>query len=274
MFMNNITCVVCVKNEEHRIKDCLESIKLNNPFEIIVIDGDSSDNTAKIASKYTSNIIVSKNSNLTRDRQIGVDAVSTDLIAMIDADHRLESNSLQNLLKDMHEGGYDIVQSQLISYKNNNYWNAAEESAWDLVHNIPGVKEMIGVAPAIYKRKLFSQVGFDDNITKTIDDTDFIYRLSLINNLKIGIGKTKIKQLHFGSFIDYKKKFKWYGIGDGEFCKKHPNRALFMIYHLLIRYPIIYSFKALFKGKFKVIPFFIIQGYIRLYGLIIGIIKR
>jgi glycosyltransferase involved in cell wall biosynthesis len=125
MFLNDVTCVVCVKNEEDRIADCLESIKLNNPFEIIVVDGDSSDGTVEVASEYTDNIIVSKKSNLTRDRQIGVDSVSTDFIAMIDADHRLEADSLQRLLFDMSEGNYDIVQSQLISYKNNNYWNMA-----------------------------------------------------------------------------------------------------------------------------------------------------
>ena len=269
--LNNVTAVVCVKNEQDRIEECLKSIKLNQPLDIIVVDGDSSDDTVKWASKYTDKITVSKNSNLTRDRKIGVNAVNTDLIAMIDADHRLDEDSLQKLLIDLNNGNYDIVQSQLISYKNNNYWNSAEEDSWNLTHNIPGKKQMIGVAPAIYKKQLFSKVNFDDEITKTIDDTDFIYRLTKLEYIRIGIGKTKIKQLHFSSFADYKNKFKWYGIGDGEFCRKHPNRAFSMVYHLIVRYPILYSIKAAIHGKFKVIPFFIMQGYVRFYGLIIGL---
>jgi glycosyltransferase involved in cell wall biosynthesis len=267
---NNISVVVCVKNEERRIEDCLKCIIANNPSEIIVVDGDSSDDTVKIASQYTDSIIVTKNSNLTRDRQVGINATKSDLIAMVDADHRLDNDSLHELSVDLNKGEYDIVQSQLISYKNNNYWNSAEEDVWNLIHNISGPRKMIGVAPAMYNKKIFSKVQFDDKITKTIDDTDFMYRLSKLKNIKIGIGNTKIKQLHYGSFISYKKKFMWYGVGDGEFCIKHPNRTLSMLYHLIVRYPIIYPLKALVAGKIKVIPFFIFQGYVRLYGLFIG----
>ena len=268
-----ISVVVCVKNEESRIEGCLKSIISNHPSEIIVVDGDSSDRTAELALKYTEKVIVSRESNLTRDRQIGIDSANHDLIAMIDADHRLDEDSLQGLLHDLNNHDYDIVQSQLLSYKNNNYWNSAEEDAWHLTHNIPGEKTMIGVAPSMYKKSLFSEVKFDDNITKTIDDTDFIYRLSKIKTMKIGIGETKIKQLHFGSFLDYKKKFKWYGIGDSEFCIKHPNRSFLILFHLIIRYPVIYPLKALLAGKIKVIPFFIMQGFFRLYGLVVGLIS-
>ena len=81
--LNNVTAVVCVKNEQDRIEECLKSIKLNQPLDIIVVDGDSSDDTVKLASKYTDKIIVSKNSNLTRDRKIGVNAVNTDLIDFV-----------------------------------------------------------------------------------------------------------------------------------------------------------------------------------------------
>jgi glycosyltransferase involved in cell wall biosynthesis len=274
MKLNNcISVVVCVKNEESRIEGCLRSIMYNHPSEIIVVDGGSSDRTAELALKYTKKVIISTGSNLTRDRQIGIDSSNQDLIAMIDADHRLDGDSLQGLLNDLTNNDYDIVQSQLLSYKNNNYWNSAEEDAWQLTHNIPGPKVMIGVAPAMYRKSLFSKVKFDDNVTKTIDDTDFIYRLSKIKTMKIGIGETKIKQLHFGSFSDYRKKFKWYGIGDSEFCIKHPHRSFRILYHLIIRYPIIYPLKALVSGKIKVIPFFMMQGFFRFYGLVGGLIS-
>jgi glycosyltransferase involved in cell wall biosynthesis len=270
----NISVIVCVKNEENRIVDCLRSVVSCQPNEIIVIDGDSKDSTARLALNYTNNVIITKSSNLTRDRQIGIDAASNDIIAMIDADHRLVDDSLNSLLKDLMTFKFDIVQSQLKSYINNNFWNAAEEQFWDLTHNRPGPKKMIGVAPALYKKKIFSIINFDDSITKTIDDTDFIYRLSQHENINYGIGTTKIKQLHNGSLQSYLKKFKWYGIGDSEFCRKHPRRAFSMVYHLLIRYPIIYSTKSLLKGKFRAFPFLIIQGITRFYGLIVGIVSN
>jgi len=272
--VQNVSVVVCVKNEEARIEDCMRSVSLNDPGEIIVVDGGSSDRTVEIAKNFTQKVIVSNNSTLTRDRQIGIDAASKTFIAMIDSDHRLDNNSLQLLLHDLNEYHFDIVQSQVISLGNNKFWNFAEEQAWHLTHNKPGPKKMIGVAPAIFKREIFDRVRFDDTITKTIDDTDFIYRISKINDIKFGVGKTKVKQLHFGSLRSYVKKFKWYGIGDGEFCIKHPNRTFSMIVHLLFRYPIIYSFKALINMKFAAILFFIIQGFCRLYGLLLAVLVK
>ena len=82
----NLSVVVVVKNEEEHIEDALISIKSSKPMpsEIIVIDGDSNDRTVEIAKKYTSKVFVSKNSNLTDDRQIGINKASNNLIAMID----------------------------------------------------------------------------------------------------------------------------------------------------------------------------------------------
>ena len=126
---------------------------------------------------------------------------------------------------------------------------------------------MIGTAPAIYKKSVFDCARFDDSITKTIDDTDFMYRLSKFQELKFGIGKTNIRQFHFADFNTFFKKFQWYGKGDGEFCRKHPERSLSMIFHLIVRYPIIYSLRAIRRGYFKAIPFFILQGLMRFAGL-------
>jgi glycosyltransferase involved in cell wall biosynthesis len=267
MTKQKVSVVVCTKNEESRIEDCLKSISLNQPDEIILVDGGSTDKTVEIARKYTDKIFQSAQSNLTRDRQIGINASKSDLIAMIDADHRLKPGDLESLLADLAKYDLDIVQSQLVSYKNMGFWDAAEEETWSLTHNIPGRKAMIGTAPNIYKKKIFELEKFDDQITKTIDDTDFIYRLSKHPEIKFGIGETQISQLHFATLSTYVKKFKWYGKGDGEFCKKNPNRAPSMFFHLLIRYPFIYSLKGLLKGKFRTIPFFMLQGWLRFYGL-------
>lgn len=264
-----ISVIVCVKNEEKRIKDCLDSIISNSPDEIILVDGESKDKTKEIASKYDKvKIIVSKNSNLTRDRQIGINEASNDLIAMIDADHRLRNDDLNSLCADMKKYNFDIVQSGLLSYENDSFWGKAEEESWMITQNIPGKRNMLGTAPALYKKKVFDLVKFDDSITSTIDDTDFSYRLSKFKEISFGVGETKIHQYHFGSFFIYLKKFIWYGKGDGEFCFKNPERSLLMLFHLIIRYPIIHSLKALLNGKIRAAIFFFFQGLVRLVGLV------
>lgn len=274
MQMEKVSVVVCVRNEEKRIEECLQCIIASQPDEIVVVDGGSTDRTVEIAQRYTTNVIRSIAANLTRDRQIGIDAARNEYIAMIDADHRLAPGDIQSLLNDLKKYRFDIVQSQVILYNAQGFWNRAEEETWFLVHNIPGPKKMIGVAPAVYKKAVFDKVRFDDYITTRIDDTDFIYRLSKFPEIKIGVGETQVRQLHFGSFKTYVRKFIWYGIGDGQFCRKHPHRTWSMIFHLTLRYPLLYSFRALRCGKWRAALFCVLQGWIRFYGLITYFLRR
>jgi glycosyltransferase involved in cell wall biosynthesis len=72
-------------------------------YEVIIIDNNSTDNTLFIAREFKSlRIIESQNSNLVLDRQKGIDAANNQLVAMIDADHRLRPGDLDSLVKDMH----------------------------------------------------------------------------------------------------------------------------------------------------------------------------
>ena len=82
-----VSVVVCAKNEEKRIVSCLKSISKNKVDEIILVDGNSSDNTVKLAKKFIDKVIISKKKSLSADRQIGINAAKNKFIAMIDADH-------------------------------------------------------------------------------------------------------------------------------------------------------------------------------------------
>ncbi len=267
-----ISVVLCAKNEEARIKECLDSIVREGPDEIILVDGDSKDLTVNIAKTFVTKIIQSKGSNLTKDRQKGIDACKHDLIAMIDADHRLNPGDLKGLKKDLIKFNLDIVQAAL-KIKPMGFWCKGEKQYIDLILNNPGEKKMIGVAPCLYRRKVFDFVKFDDNITTTIDDTDFMYRLSKIGKFKIGTGHTQILSLHESGLLSYLRKFRWYGKGDGEFCVKNPERSLSMLFHLIIRYPIIYSVKSIMAGNLASIPFVILQGVVRVFYLIVRFVE-
>jgi len=260
--------VVTVKNEEKRIKDCLATVYADNPDEVILVDGESKDKTLEIARTFGGlQIIESHDSTLTRDRQVGIDAARNEYVAMIDADHRVELGDITNLISEMKIKKFDAIQSGLICAQKGGFWDAAEGSLWDLVQNVPGKRVTIGGAPTIYTKGMFDYVRFDDRITRTTEDTDFFYRVSKFSNVNVGVGATKIKQYHFSTFNDFVKKYMWYGKGDGEFCQKHPPKAYSMIFHLLIRYPLIYSVKALIRGNFRAIPICILQGTVRFYAL-------
>ena len=191
---------------------------------------------------------------------------------MIDSDHILKKNKIKKLLIEMQKFNFDIIQAQINIIKLN-FFTKAENEGYNLTHNLPGQKKMIGTAPAIFNKLKLKHIKFDNKITKTIDDTDFYYRLHKKGKNKFGIGLTKIDCYHDPSFISYIKKFYWYGKGDAEFCFKYKNKILSMSYHLIIRYMFIYSLKAIVSLKLIAIPYFIIQGLIRVISLYLNLFK-
>lgn len=258
-----MSVVVCARNEASRLAACLETVAAERPDEIVVVDGGSTDETPAIARRFTERVVSTSASNLTRDRQIGIDAARNDLVALVDADHRLAPGTLAGLWSDLVTYDLDIVQAGLTSQAET-FLCAAEADAWALVHNRPGPRAMIGVAPALFRRRVFEAVRFDDDVTSTIDDTDFMYRLARHGGFRVGIGRTVVAQEHFGDLRSYLRKFRWYGKGDGEFCRKHPERAPSMLYHLAVRYPLVYPVRALAGGRPRAVPFFVLQGTTRL----------
>ena len=101
----------------------------------------------------------------------------------------------------------------------------AEGEAMATFHHQPGPRSMIGVAPALYRRWVFDQVGFDAAGKEVSDDADFCYRLAQVPGARFGIGRARVMQEHAAGFSDYVAKFAWYGRRDAGFCLKHPERA-------------------------------------------------
>jgi GT2 family glycosyltransferase len=124
---------------------------------------------------------------------------------------------------------------------------------------------MIGT-PCVYKRAVLEHINFDEAITGPSDDTDLCYRLEKAG-YKLGVGSALIKQVHRSSFGQFLKKWIWYGSGDAEFVRRHPNRFVSILYHQIGNYAIKKSLISVAKGKPKFILFFVSAGLLRTFGM-------
>jgi len=106
-----ITVVIPVKNAEDKIEKCLEAVfnQSLQPFEVIVVDGHSSDDTVLKASKYPVKIIYEDYGTVGGARQVGLENAKGDYIAFTDADCIPEKNWLENLVKGFYENNENIV---------------------------------------------------------------------------------------------------------------------------------------------------------------------
>ncbi|MCK4423632.1 MAG: glycosyltransferase, partial [Candidatus Omnitrophica bacterium] len=91
----NISVVTTCYNEEDNIKGCLDSLTTQNYFagqyEIIISDGNSTDNTGKIVREYADKfnnikLVIEPKKGTAAGRNAGIRAAEYDYIAFIDAD--------------------------------------------------------------------------------------------------------------------------------------------------------------------------------------------
>jgi len=261
--LNNLAVIICVRNEEKNVARCLEGVITNHPGEILVVDGNSTDNTRDIVTHYGLEILAGAGKGLTKDRQLGLASTSMPLVAFIDGDHHLDPNQLGEMLTEFNQGNFDVMQACL-TIPRHHFWSRAEDDLFKISQNNPGIKTMLGVAPTIYRRQVLDEFPFDSHITSSIDDTDLFYRISSLSNFKLGVGTTTVTQNHSSDLTEYLRKFIWYGKGDGEFIYKYPERGTSMLFHLGFRYGFIYPFKAVARGYFGAAILAVIQGTTRL----------
>lgn len=95
-----LSLVIPVYNEQYHLKHCLEAIskQTSAPDEIIVVDNNSTDNTADIARQFSSVRVVSENRQgvLYASRR-GFDEASSEIICRIDADSILNTDWIQQV---------------------------------------------------------------------------------------------------------------------------------------------------------------------------------
>ena len=267
----DLSITLCTLNEEKNIDDCLQSLLLQNPSEIIISDGNSNDRTREIATKYNVKIINAGRKGLGHQRKIAVDNCKYKYIAVIDADHRPEKDACKKLIQELEENNFDGIEANILSIKNSSYWDWAMEQNFVIDHNSPGPRNMIGT-PCIYKGKILKKINFDPFFTAASDDTDLCYRMCK-NGYRLGVGTPIVRQKHRSDLSTFLKKFFWYGKGDAQFVYRHPERLLNMLKHHYFNYPIAKSYKAVLRGNFKVIPFFVFCGLIRNVSFIKEIFK-
>ncbi len=104
-----ISVVLATHNEAKNIEMCLASVK-DLADQIIVVDGESSDDTVKLAKKYGAKVIETTNKpNFHINKQLGMDAAKGDLILQLDADEKVDPE-LVAFITHIHEqrfGGKD-----------------------------------------------------------------------------------------------------------------------------------------------------------------------
>ena len=174
-----VSVIIPTLNEERYIEDCLKSLKKQSfkNYEIIVSDGLSTDNTVKIAKKYTKNIISSKDKGIGDGRNKGAKIAKGEILLFMDADTTVAPNLLEKLAESMKNkdiiGLTTEIKSKealelidIIDFKIYNFFVKASLYLPFFTPQIPGVCLCI-------KKSIFKKVGGFNKEMKTCEDLEF-----------------------------------------------------------------------------------------------------
>lgn len=96
-----VSVVIPAYNEEKRIAACLKSVfeQTISPFEVIVVDNASTDNTVAIAKEMGATVVMEKKQGITYARNAGFNFAHGDIIARTDADSIVPNDWIANITR-------------------------------------------------------------------------------------------------------------------------------------------------------------------------------
>ena len=111
----NISAVILTKNDQDTIKKVLESVSFCS--QVLVIDDDSSDDTASIAKKMGAQVYKRKlDNNLAKQRNFGLKKAKHDWVLFIDSDELVTQElkqEIRDVLPDTEKQGFYIPRKDM-----------------------------------------------------------------------------------------------------------------------------------------------------------------
>jgi glycosyltransferase involved in cell wall biosynthesis len=219
--MLDVSVVVPVRNAEHLIEACLESIARAKPREIIVVDGQSHDRTLEIARRYPVRVLSDEGQGLPVARLLGAQAARSNWVALIDADVIVPDGALANLFAEFREGGFTALQAGLRSVSGPGYWGRALVNH----HRTGRSKNWFGLVATVFNRDALLAYGFDRRFFSG-EDIELRWRLQQSGG-RLGVSQRTIVTHRFeDTFAFAKGQFLADGPGLGRMVTKHGLRAL------------------------------------------------
>lgn len=271
MDLKNVSIVVCTKNSEALLEDCLAAIKKETPeCELIVVDADSTDKTKEIAARYADNMVSDQRRGLSYARQLGIDTAKGALVAFVSPDNVVPRDTMLKMISEMeHDQRLAGVQPLTIIKTTKNYWEWSTKKIFELWLNTTGFTDVIGT-PCIFRKSIVSVIRYDLDIKGGADDTALCLKL-----VQAGYTLKKMNEVSFEKQdLDLKSFFarwKFYGSGDHDFYKKYSplwtlKRKIQSLMHPGKKHLLKGSFIAIKTGNILLIPALFVAVFARYYG--------
>jgi len=219
--MRPLSIVITVKNEEEHIGQLLDSLLVQEgPFEVVIVDSESTDRTVDIIRGYMDKLdlrLIIKRSSRGGGRNIGVANSRYDYVVFTDGDIIPSKTWLREMRRSIDEGN-DVVAGKTIQVGNEKF---AVLERVELIYR--GLDVTFPSCNLAYRKELFLRLGGFDERFITAEDIDLNMRAIsagakfYYNENAIVYHRTREDLISF-----YRQAF-WNGYGRKQLTKKHGN---------------------------------------------------
>ena len=221
-----VTVVVCARNRGSMIGRCLDSVIRANPAEIIVVDGNSTDETVAVARAKGVTVLSDNGTGLGAARQLGASAAKNEYVVFVDTDVVVEPETLQLLLDEAKEENYDALQAELRTLSGKpTYWQGAERWRRE-VQMRKGVAAVLGCQITLVRKDLLLTVGFDPAFKGAAEDADFCFRARAAGAVVAHSARAVAYHEDRGTLADFVEQKIWHGRGLARMITRYGRQYL------------------------------------------------
>ena len=215
--MRKVSIILPCKDSANTIRACLDSIaRLSYPkqfFELIVVDGNSQDDSEEIIEKFEED---NPDLNLKFLKEegkfgagyginLGLKAAENEVIAFTNADCEVDKDWLERLMEPFKDDGVAGVAGVVITPENVNLLQKL--IGYELEYRYSTLKEYLLSAPEMnlaYRKDVLEELGgFDSRNFKTAYDVDMAYRVNKAGRKIVFCPKATVRHYHRGTLREY-----------------------------------------------------------------------
>jgi len=230
-----VSIVVPVLNREDTIGSCIESLlELDYPsYEIIVVDGGSTDKTTEVVSKYPIEVIIDRRRGAYAARNSGIGMAKGELIFFTDSDCVIDKDVLKKMVGHFGDEKIAGMGGQISAYNPTTLIERFSHYAHIVEFNLPNgtvkwnknkfLSGGLYTANALFRKDVLKEVGEFDTDFIVGGDYDLCWRLQRAGYRLEFDSEAIVRHIHRGTLSELIKQFFNYGIEHPLLLKKQPG---------------------------------------------------
>ncbi|MDP8299558.1 MAG: glycosyltransferase [Candidatus Tantalella remota] len=279
--MEKCSIIIAAYNEADNLKKCLFSLRdvdySQDLTEIIVVDNDSTDNTASMVKEFPEVLYLKEEKRgASQARNTGIHNSTGDILIFIDTDTTVTQGWLAKVTEPFSDKTVGAVGGAIYPVNSNNIFSKYMGVSLFLRYPRYGKKIRIKGFPScnLAVRKILAENGFDTQVFSTYgEDKDLCYRI-IANGYTVLFSPEAVIYHHhpesFGDLLDLLIKS---SAGRAAFAKKYPSAPdiIFLNCHIPFLYSAAVILSLLLGGPtafmFALVPALIYFAYSSIISL-------